>query len=157
MGALRLIRAMHGQESSGKPPKKELIFVNFFDAQWKGHSSAQDSKTIDNFIAEAKAKRFGLKLEKDMRKIKVVNFEAHPISMVAKAVMIAVGSCKGTTNFTVMTIDNFKVILGIDFLASSKAVLMLHLKALSIMEEASLCMVLVSRVEPMVTYTLSAL
>ena len=119
MGALRLVSAIQGQASS-KSLKKELLFV---DVTLNGRATRAlvDTAATHNFIAESEAKRLGLTLEKDTSKIKAVNSVAQPVVGVAKGVTIAVGPWSGTANFTAATIDDFKVILGIDFLASSKA------------------------------------
>lgn len=156
MGALRLVSAMQGQAGGSKPLKKELMFVDVTLNGWATQALV-DTGATHNFIAATEAKRLGLKLEKDTSKIKAVNSEAQPVTGVAKGVSITVGPWVGTANFTAATIDDFKVILGIDFLASSKAVPMPHLGALSIMQEAAPCMVLASCSKPTETPILSAL
>lgn len=70
-----------------------------------------DIGVTHNFIVEIEAKRLGLKLEKNTSKIKFVNLIAQPVAQVAKGVMIVVGPWMGTANFTVVAIDDFKVIL----------------------------------------------
>ncbi|XP_020101642.1 uncharacterized protein LOC109719402 [Ananas comosus] len=156
MGALRLVNAVQGLASSSKPLNKELLYI---DVTLNGRATRAlvDTGATHNFVAEAEAKRIGLPLEKDASRIKAVNSEAQPVAGVAKGVAIAVGPWRGTANFTAAPIDDFQVILGMDFLASSKAVPMPHLGALSIMDEAAPCMVLASQEKTVSTQTLSAL
>lgn len=54
---------------------------------------------------------------------------------------------EGTTNFTAAPIDEFKVILGMEFLCSTNAVPTPRLEIASIMEEASPCMIPTERME----------
>nr|CAD1830004.1 unnamed protein product [Ananas comosus var. bracteatus] len=97
-----------------------------------------------------------LKLEKDASYIKAGIFEARPIAGVAKGVEIAINPWKGTTNLTVGPPDYFGVI-GMDFLASSKVVLMPHLWALSFIDESTPCIVPMCQGESTKDQTLTTL
>lgn len=72
-------------------------------------------------------------------------------------VKIAIGSWRGMTNLIVEPLDDFGVILGMDFLASSNVVSMPHMWVLSLMDELAPCMVSMCRGEPMKNQTLTAL
>ncbi|XP_020082254.1 uncharacterized protein LOC109705882 [Ananas comosus] len=156
IGALRLVNAVQGLASSSKPLNKELLYI---DVTLNGRATRVlvDTGATHNFVAEVEAKRIGLSLEKDASRIKAVNSEAQPVAGVAKGVAIAVGPWRGTTNFTAAPIDDFQVILDMDFLALSKAVPMPYLGALSIMDEAARCMILASQEKMVSTQSLSAL
>lgn len=63
----------------------------------------------------------------------------------------------GVTSLTVAPLDDFKIILGIDFLTSAKAIPMPHLGVVDIMKEGSPCMMSVERGEPTKEKALSAI
>lgn len=89
MGALRLVGAIQGQESSNKP-LKELLFVDV-TLNRRATQVLVNTGATHNFIAEVEAKQLGLKLKKDTSKIKAFNLVAQPIARVAKGVTIVVG------------------------------------------------------------------
>ncbi|XP_020080336.1 uncharacterized protein LOC109704005 [Ananas comosus] len=138
-GTLRLVNAVQGLASSSKPLNKELPYI---DVTFNGRATRAlvDTGATHNFVALVEAKRIGLPREKNASRIKAVNSEAQAVAGVTKGVAIAVGPWIGTANFTAAPIDDFQVILGMDFLASSNAVPMPHLGALSIMDEEAPCM-----------------
>lgn len=59
-------------------------------------------------------------------RMKTVNSETQPTYGVAKNVNTKIGDWSGSLDFTVATMDDFKVVLGMDFLHTSKAVSMPH-------------------------------
>ncbi len=69
--------------------------------QWgrSGHRALVNTGATHNFISEGKAKRLGLKTERDTSRIKAVNSAAKPIHGIAKGVELQIGGWKGTTNF----------------------------------------------------------
>lgn len=77
-----------------------------------------DTGITHNFIVEVETKRIGLSLEKDASRIKTVTSETRPVARVAKGMATMVGPWRGTANFIVTPIDDFQVILSIDFLIS---------------------------------------
>lgn len=60
-------------------------------------------------------------------------------------------------NFTATSLNDFKMILGMDFLIATKAVLMPHLEFIGFVEEGSSCMVRVVRGEPSKGKAISAI
>lgn len=77
--------------------------------------------------------------------MKAVNSEAKPVHGVAKAVELKVGDWSGNINLTIVPMDDFKVILGMDFFRSSKAIPMPYLGMVSIVDERAPCMVPVTQ------------
>ncbi|KAL0381352.1 UNVERIFIED_CONTAM: hypothetical protein Sangu_0199500 [Sesamum angustifolium] len=60
--------------------------------------------------------RLGLVLENGVGRVKAIDSAAQPIAGVAKSVLIKVGPFEGKTNLSVMVMDDFKLILGLEFL-----------------------------------------
>ena len=84
----------------------------------------------------------GLKLVNDDSWIRVVNSEAQRIQGIAKDVLLQVGELKGKCNLLCVPLDDFNMILGIDFFLKSKAALIPHLGGLIFLEEKQPCFVL---------------
>lgn len=114
-----------------------------------------DTGATHNFISGEEAKRLGLQLAKDTSKMKAVNSEARPIHGVAKDVELRIGGWKGTTFLSVVPLDDFQVILGMEFLSAAKAIPMPGV--VSIMDEGFPCMVPVVHMGKTKVSTISAL
>ncbi|KAL0374240.1 UNVERIFIED_CONTAM: Transposon Tf2-12 polyprotein [Sesamum radiatum] len=69
-----------------------------------------------NYLASIKVERLGLVLEKGVRRVKAINLAAQPIIGVAKSMLIKIGAFEGKTNLSVVVMDDFKFILGLEFL-----------------------------------------
>ena len=100
-----------------------------------------DSGATHNFVATSEASRLDLKLVDDDSRIKAVNSKAQKIQGMAKDVMLQVGEWKGKINLLCVPLDDFNLILGIDFFLKSKAALIPHLGGLMILEEKQPCFV----------------
>ncbi|KAL0394973.1 UNVERIFIED_CONTAM: RNA-directed DNA polymerase [Sesamum latifolium] len=74
-----------------------------------------DTGAIHNYLMSAKVERLGLVLEKGVGRVKAINSTAQPIAGVAKFVLIKVGPFEGKTNLSVVVMDDFKLILGLEF------------------------------------------
>ncbi|KAA0034900.1 uncharacterized protein E6C27_scaffold103G00280 [Cucumis melo var. makuwa] len=75
-----------------------------------------DSGATQNFITEAEARRLRLRWERDSERMKVVNFVALPIVGLVKQTTIKLGGWKGPVDFVVVKMDDFDVVLGMEFL-----------------------------------------
>lgn len=122
IGALRLLNAVKKQvEEGNKAPTKGLMYVDL-KRNGKATRAMVDTGATHNFVARPEAQRLGLKLEKDSSRMKAVNSEAQPIHGVAKSVPVKLGEWEGRTNLTAVPLDDFQVILGMEFLRETKAV-----------------------------------
>ena len=95
----------------------------FIDATINSRSSKStliDSGATHNFIADQEARRLGLTIEKDPEKIKVVNSDALLIVGVSKRVPFILGTWTGEMDLVMVRMDNFDVVLGMDFLLDTK-------------------------------------
>lgn len=73
--------------------------------------------------------------------LKAVNSQVKPIYGTAHNVDLQVGTWKGKVNLSVVPMDDFQVVLGMEFFRQVKAVPMAFANSLCIMEEKSPCMV----------------
>ncbi|KAL0362143.1 UNVERIFIED_CONTAM: hypothetical protein Scaly_1169500 [Sesamum calycinum] len=85
-----------------------------------------DTGATHNYLASAEVERYGLVLEKEVGRVKVINLAAQPIIGVAKFVLIKIGPFEGKTNLSVMVMDDFKLILGLEFLRDTRTTLLPH-------------------------------
>ena len=83
----------------------------------------------------------GLNLEEDTSQIKVVNSKAQKIQGVAKNVTLQVDKWKGKCNLLCVPLDDFDLILGVDFFLKAKVALLPHLGGLMFLEESIPCFV----------------
>ncbi|XP_020105553.1 uncharacterized protein LOC109722077 [Ananas comosus] len=158
MGALRLLNALKGQvgekektplpKAKSPSPKKskhsELMYV---DIKLNGKTTRVmvDTGATHNFIATGEVERLGLTLRMDGSRMKAVNSKAQPIAGLAKEVPISIGSWTGKANFMSVPLDDFHVILGMEFLQMSRGVPMPLLDTLCMMGDESPCVVSVVR------------
>ncbi|KAK4387227.1 hypothetical protein Sango_2593300 [Sesamum angolense] len=97
------------------PRKKGLMFVDV-KIHGKPIRAMIDTGATHNYLASAEVERLGLVLEKGVGQVKAINSAAQPFVGVAKSVLIKVGPFEGKTNLFVVVMDDFKLILGLEFL-----------------------------------------
>uniref|UniRef100_A0A9I9EHA8 Uncharacterized protein n=1 Tax=Cucumis melo TaxID=3656 RepID=A0A9I9EHA8_CUCME len=98
------------------PTKGGLLYVDTWINQKQTKSTMVDSGATYNFITEAEARRLRLRWEKDSRRMKAVNSVALPIVGLVKRTTIKFGGWKGPVDFVVVKMDDFDVVLGMEFL-----------------------------------------
>ena len=82
-----------------------------------------DSGATHNFVKEEAAKNFNLKVELRKNMFKVVNLEMERVEGVARQVSLKLGEWVGMTNFTIIPLDDFDVVLGQEFLKQRRQLL----------------------------------
>ncbi|TYK27260.1 uncharacterized protein E5676_scaffold244G00270 [Cucumis melo var. makuwa] len=81
-----------------------------------------DSGATHNFTIEVEARRLRLRWEKDSRRMKVVNSIALPIVGLVKRTTIKLRGWKGPIDFVVVKMDDFDVVLGMEFLLKHQVI-----------------------------------
>ncbi|XP_078431688.1 uncharacterized protein LOC144703382 [Wolffia australiana] len=124
----------------------------------KPSTAMVDTGATHNVVAEKEAKKLGLKLSPSAGKIKAVNSEARDIVGVAKGVLLKVGTWAVQTNFMVSPMDDFAVVLGLDLLMGSRAVVFPQYRGVLFPEGSHPCFVRDQGVQkPRFTALLSAM
>uniref|UniRef100_A0A5K0XDL7 Aspartic peptidase DDI1-type domain-containing protein n=1 Tax=Nymphaea colorata TaxID=210225 RepID=A0A5K0XDL7_9MAGN len=100
-----------------------------------------DTDATHNFVSVVKARRLGLTLEWGELRMKAVNSEAKLIHGVARDVVVKIDSWSEKSNFFVVPMNDYQMILGMELLSAVNMVLMPHLRSVSIMDEKSPCIV----------------
>ncbi|TYK09503.1 uncharacterized protein E5676_scaffold499G001070 [Cucumis melo var. makuwa] len=123
------------QKKSGErnvPIKRSLLYVDTWINQKQTKSTMVDSGATHNFITEAEARRLRLRWEKDSGRMKVVNSVALPVVGLVKQTVIRLGGWKGPVDFVVVKMDDFDVVLGMEFLLEYQVIPMPSAKCLVI-------------------------
>ena len=118
-----------------KALRKGLMFV---DATLNGKPTKSvmiDIGATHNFVFEVETKHLGLKLEKDVGHMKVINSKALATTRLAKQVCVKIGTWEGTTDLIAVRMDDFNVILGMAFLVEKVVILIPSTGSLLIMGE----------------------
>ncbi|KAL0378712.1 UNVERIFIED_CONTAM: hypothetical protein Sradi_3176700 [Sesamum radiatum] len=112
--------------------KNGLMFVDV-KIHGKPIRAMVDTGATHNYLASAEVERLGLVVEKGVGRVKAINSAAQPIAGVAKSVLIKVGLFEGKTNLSVVVMDDFKLILGLDFLRDTRTAVLPHVDSLMMM------------------------
>ncbi|KAF3779878.1 hypothetical protein EJ110_NYTH40500 [Nymphaea thermarum] len=132
MGAAQAINAVQNRAVSSSLVDKELMYLN---VTLNGMSTVAmvDSGATHNFVSEEEAERVGLRPVPQQRTIKAVNSPAKAVLGEAKGVTVQIQGWTGVTNFSVVPLDDFKVILGLEFFRSQDAMIVSRTNTVMIM------------------------
>ncbi|KAK3031323.1 hypothetical protein RJ639_035229 [Escallonia herrerae] len=107
----------------GNVPGKSLMYVDI-KVNGKAIRAMVDTGATHNYISSTEVKRLGLTLEKGCGRVKVINSAAQPVAGIERSVLIKIGPYEGRTNFSVVIMDDFKLILGLEFLRDTNTTVM---------------------------------
>ncbi|KAA0049773.1 Asp_protease_2 domain-containing protein [Cucumis melo var. makuwa] len=97
-----------------------------------GDKSNQAEGEVDQIEGEAEARLLRLCWEKDLGRMKAMNSVALPIVRLVKRTTIKLGGWKGPVDFVVVKMDDFDVVLGMEFLLEHQVIPMPSVKCLVI-------------------------
>ncbi|XP_043700305.1 uncharacterized protein LOC122651025 [Telopea speciosissima] len=142
VGSLQQLGAIKAKATEVKATtsQKGLMYVEVH-INGKPSRAMIDTGATHNFVSMEEAKKLGLKVSKEGGWLKAVNSQARPIECVARGVEMSIGTWKGTVNLSVVPMDDFQVVLGMEFLRRVKAIPMPFISTVCIMEEGAPCMV----------------
>ena len=123
IGAIKYLWSL--QKKSGErnvPTKGGLLYVNTWINQKQTKSTMIDFGATHNFITEVEARRLRLRWEKDSERMKVVNSIALPVFGLVKQTTIKLGGWKGRVDFVVVKMDDFDVVLEMEFLLEHQVI-----------------------------------
>ncbi|KAK2977449.1 hypothetical protein RJ640_028610 [Escallonia rubra] len=110
-------------KKNGDVPGKGLMYVDI-KVNGKAIKAMVDTRATHNYISSTEVERLGLTLEKRCGRVKAINSAAQPVAGITRSVLIKIGPYEGRTNFSVVTMDDFKLILGLEFLRDTKTTVM---------------------------------
>lgn len=116
-----------------------------------------DTGASNNFLKLEEAKRIGVEIEKTEGWIKAVNSKPSLVHGMAKDVRVQIGEWRGTLNFSVVSMDDYLCVLGMEFMDQVKAIPIPFANIMCIMEEGKTCAIPLRRVKPNHGSTISAI
>ncbi|XP_074314106.1 uncharacterized protein LOC141649311 [Silene latifolia] len=125
MGALHMMCSMGKGAERSETKSTELMYVEI-SVNGKAIRAMIDTGASHNFVTPDEAKRLGMKLNRGEGSMKDVNSKALPIQGVAREVVIKMGEWTGKLDFTSIPMDDFKIVLGMDFLKRTPTFLAPH-------------------------------
>ena len=137
---MRVHNALKAKTMPKTPQSKGLMYMEAL-VNGKATKALVDTGATHKFVLEDEARRLELQASKEGGWLKAVNSVAKPSHGVARGVTMHIGSWKGRVNFTVAPMDDFKMVLGMDFLQKVKAVPLPFLRSMAILEKKKPCMV----------------
>lgn len=156
MGSIRILNSINSKTKSSKEVPKGLQFVEV-DFSGVRARSLVDCGATHNFVSIDGAKRLRIKSTKETGMIKAVNSSAKPIEGVARDVPAKIGDWEGTIDFSVVPMDDFEVVLGMEFLDKVRGFPIPFANSLCILDEGKTCMVSTERGTKNGTKTISAM
>ncbi|KAH9688170.1 Endonuclease [Citrus sinensis] len=138
MGSLQRLGALNRQQPA--LVKKWLMYVS---AKVNGQSvrALLDTGATHNFVSVDEAKCLGLKATKEGGTTKAVNSPAKPIAGIAQGVHLTLGTWSGKLDFSIVPMDDFKMVLGMEFFDQVHAFPLPATNSLSILDGSKACMV----------------
>ena len=156
MGSLRRLGALKSINAPPTSTKKGLMFVSA-SINGKAVRAMLDTGATHNFVSIQEAKKLGLKATNGGGTIKAVNSPAKPIAGIAKAVPVCLGTWNGKLDFSIVPMDDFQVVLGMEFFDQVHAFPFPAGNSLSILDGSKTCMVPAERMAKVESKALSAL
>ncbi|KAK2970551.1 hypothetical protein RJ640_000936 [Escallonia rubra] len=147
IGSIQVLNALQKKKvpqvpkGEGQASKSEGLL--YMEAKLNGKPAhvLMDTGATHNFITMEEAKRLGLNVVDGGGWLKTVNAEAKPLQGTVRRVEMCLGKWKGFVNFSVARMDDFKVVLGLDFLRQVNALMSPYNNVMCIMERGMACVV----------------
>nr|XP_028946771.1 uncharacterized protein LOC114820346 [Malus domestica] len=121
MGCIRLLNAI---QTTLSQPKAQVGGGSLFVDVKTGDKTTRvlvDTGATHNFMTSEEATRLGLRVTKEPGSVKTVNSAATPIVGVARNVQVDIGTWKGKIDFTVVKMDDYGVVIGLEFMDKVRA------------------------------------
>ncbi|KAM2418624.1 hypothetical protein ACFX1W_025288 [Malus domestica] len=121
MGCIRLLNAI---QTTLSQPKAQVGGGSLFVDVKTGDKTTRvlvDTGATHNFMTSEEATRLGLRVTKEPGSVKTVNSAATPIVGVARNVQVDIGTWKGTIDFTIVKMDDYGVVIGLEFMDKVRA------------------------------------
>lgn len=139
-GSLQLINSLKAKVVPQANKSKGLMYVEA-KINNKPTLALVDSGATNNFITEDEARRLGLKVVQGGGVMKAVNSPTTPLAGIVQGANIQLGTWSGKVNFSVARMDDFKLVLGLDFMRKVNAIPMPSFDTMCILERGASCMV----------------
>ena len=145
MGTLQCLGALKGH--SPAPTKKALMYVS---ASINGQAvcALLDTEATHNFISEDEAKHQDLKATQHRGAIKAINSPVKSFAGSTRGIHVTLGIWNRKLDFSIVPMDDYAVILGMEFFDKVHAFPLPATNSLSIIIGSKACVVPVERAQP---------
>ena len=127
---MQLITTLHKEGFINKLMYVSLL-VNVMDVK-----AIIDTWVTHNYLASMKATRLGLNLEEDVTRIKRLNGNDQRMDGIASNINLKVGDWKGYYSMLMVPLEDFNMILSMDFFFQTEVVLFPYLGGLVFVKES---------------------
>ena len=111
IGMMQVLNVVLEMMVSAEPDYSELSYVSI---GLNGHqiSALIDSGATHNFVNDDVAKRLGLQVERKENMFKAVNSSVERVIGVAQKVSLSIGEWERISDFTIVPLNEFEVVIG---------------------------------------------
>lgn len=156
MSSLQLLNAIIAKATTPKTSTNRLMFI---EAKVNGVATRAlvDTGAFHNFMSIEESKRIGLKTTKEGGSLKAINSTAKPIHRIAKGVHITIVKWSGTIELSVVLMDDFKMVLGMEFFDKVTDFPLSFTNLICIINGKNTCMIMVEQNVKVKTKALSTM
>ncbi|KAL4379844.1 hypothetical protein GQ457_02G026850 [Hibiscus cannabinus] len=122
VGSIRFLYALRSELDKAELGKEKGLMYVDIEVNGVASKALVDTGATDTFIIPEEAERCNLKLSKGKGRMKAVNSGAAVVWGSTKNVKTKVGPWEGNMNYTVVPMDDFNVVLGLDFMVANQVV-----------------------------------
>lgn len=156
MGSIKLLNAVRAKVGVSESKRKGHLFI-MSSVSGLEIKVLLDTGASHNFIEESEAMRLHITYVKELGCLKTINSAAKPIYGIAQGVRLHIGNWCGLVNFSVVNMDDFKMVLGIEFIDSMCTFPIAFCNTICIMGESDAHMVPMTREASIKVKTISAM
>uniref|UniRef100_A0A2P2K194 Uncharacterized protein LOC105647934 n=1 Tax=Rhizophora mucronata TaxID=61149 RepID=A0A2P2K194_RHIMU len=156
MGCVQQLGNLSKHASPAVPKEKGLLYVDVA-INGKVACAMLDTGATHNFMDVQEANRLSLQLTKGIGTIKAVNSDAKLVHGIAHGVAVQIGEWTDKMDFTIVPIDDFKVVLGLAFFCEALAFPVLASRSLVVVDAHKIRVVPLKRKEKSQPSMISAL
>ena len=144
VGSLKFLSAMKAKVESPKPRGGRRMFVKT-NIGGTITNALIDCGASHNFLQVEEARRMKIPCNKEEGWIKAVNSKPMEIFGVARGMKVSMGQWTGHLDFFIVAMDDYPVVLGMEFMDKTKAMLVPSSNTLCIFEEDKACTIPLER------------
>ncbi|KAL4385674.1 hypothetical protein GQ457_15G013580 [Hibiscus cannabinus] len=122
VGSIRFLYALQSEQDAGKKEKGRGLMYGDMELNGLASKALIDTGATDTFICPEVAERCNLKLTRGVGRVKAVNSGAVVIWGNTKDMKTKIGSWEGKVSYTVLPMDDFDIVLGLDFMIANQAI-----------------------------------
>ncbi|KAL6143999.1 hypothetical protein ACLB2K_054694 [Fragaria x ananassa] len=121
MGSIRLLNAVKANVPQPRQQARGGSLYVDVKVEDKTVRALVDCGATHNFMTSEEARKLGVRVTKESGSVKAVNTAAIPIVGVVRDVEVRIGAWKGRVDFTVVKMDDYGMVIGLEFMDKVQA------------------------------------